>query len=147
MDTIQIRVVSTNDDEYQQSLELRNKVLRKPLGLDIKDDDLYKEKDAFHVLALYKEKVVGTLFLLPINNSHFQMKQVAVDPVFQGKGIGKQVVEAAEVFAKERKCRSISLHARINAWPFYKRCGYQFASEEFEEKGITHKIMDKQLDI
>lgn len=145
MTEVTIKIISTEDMDYQKSLKLRQKVLRKPIGLDIEDDDLSKEGNADHVLAYNKEQVVGTLFLLPVKEATVQMKQVAVDPDFQGKGIGKKLVKSAEKCAIDKGIKTIRLHARINAWPFYQSCGYTFASERFEERGITHKIMEKQL--
>lgn len=145
MSTIECKIVTTEDEEYHDSLRLRQKVLRKPIGLDIKDDDLSIEKNAYHVLAYNKSHLVGTLFLLPLEKGNLQMKQVAVDPAVQGQGIGKQLVNRAEEFARQKGYTSIKLHARINAWPFYESCGYTYASEAFEEKNITHKIMKKEL--
>lgn len=145
MRKIIFKVVTTKDEEYKRSLILRNKVLREPLGMDIEQDDLSKEQDAFHVLAIYRNEVVGTLYLLPLNKQTVQMKQVAIDPYMQGNGVGSQLVQQAELFISKLNCKKITLHARKNAWNFYQRMGYTFASETFEEIGITHKIMEKYL--
>ena len=41
--------------------------------------------------------------------------------------------------------QEIMLHARINAWSFYQRLGYEFSSDEFKEVGIIHREMRKIL--
>jgi len=40
-----IKEIKYGSKEYQQVLELRNKVMRLPLGLNIYDEDLSEEKD------------------------------------------------------------------------------------------------------
>ncbi|WP_080146900.1 GNAT family N-acetyltransferase [Marinilactibacillus piezotolerans] len=143
---MEFKKVTTNMPEYLKSLELRNLVLRKPLGLDIKEDDLTKEPLAAHFVAVEGEKVIGTLFLMPDDNKDYQMKQVAVDPEHQGKAIGKRLVETAETWAIQQQGSSrIWLHARQNAWPFYKKSGYHFISETYRQVGIIHKTMEKRL--
>lgn len=147
MDKAIIKVISTEEKEYAYALALRDKVLRKPLGLSIENDDLSKEARAYHVVAMNKEDVVGTLYLISLQEGVLQMKQVAVDPDFQGSGIGQQLVQKAEDAAASTGCMEIQLNARSNAWSFYKNCGYRFVSGPFKEVGITHKKMKKRLDI
>lgn len=145
MDNILIKRISTDAVEYSSSLKLRDLVLRKPLGLDIKEDDLTKEYLAEHFVAVLNEEVIGTLYLMPTSKNDYQMKQVAVHPDFQGKAVGKRVMTAAEEWAVENNVERIWLHARINAWPFYEKQGYQYSSEEYTQMGIIHKTMEKYL--
>jgi len=57
---------------------------------------------------------------------------LTVSPLLQGSGIGKQLLKAAEVYAKENKCSSIfmnviSLRHELIAW--YERHGYRQTDE------------------
>lgn len=55
------------------------------------------------------------------------IEQLAVDPGFQGKGIGRRLMEQAEVFAKKEGARRLTLHVRVNndkALHLYESMGY-----------------------
>lgn len=145
MNEIVIKKISTDSKEYNSSLKLRDIVLRKPIGLSIEDDDLSQESLAEHFVAVKNREVIGTLFLTPTSQQAYQMKQVAVHPDYQGQSIGKQVIAAAEKWGRENKVNKIWLHARINAWPFYQKQGYEFISEEYTQVGIVHKTMEKRM--
>ena len=70
---------------------------------------------------------------------------MAVSPLCQGQGIGRQLVLELERKAKECLFESIVLHARQVAFPFYEKLGYAFISDLFEEVGIPHRAMTKSL--
>ncbi|MBP1587131.1 MAG: GNAT family N-acetyltransferase [Clostridia bacterium] len=61
-----------------------------------------------------------------------------VDPEYQGRGIGRSIMEALEAEALLRGCRKIVLDASITALRFYLRLG--FAEEgSGEEENCTEK--------
>jgi GNAT superfamily N-acetyltransferase len=70
---------------------------------------------------------------------------MAVYEEWQGQGIGKILVDAAEAYAKEKGYVSIILHARKVAEGFYKKLGYYTTSSEFTEVGIPHVVMEKDI--
>jgi GNAT superfamily N-acetyltransferase len=64
---------------------------------------------------------------------HFRM--LAVDPAYQGKGIGARMVRAAEAYCRELGCRAMDitvLSLRPELLPFYHRLGYaESGTEDF----------------
>jgi GNAT superfamily N-acetyltransferase len=60
---------------------------------------------------------------------------LSVDPVSQGTGLGRTMVEAAEGHCRERGCRRMDLRVlslRAELLPFYEKLGYaQVRTEEF----------------
>lgn len=60
---------------------------------------------------------------------------LAVDPLYQGKGIGARMVQAAESYCRERGCRAMDitvLSLRPELLPFYHRLGYdEMGTEDF----------------
>jgi len=135
--------------EYQSTVDLRYKVLRKPLGLTYTPDALAAEADSIHIACHLGDKLVGCLILKPQGETAMQMRQVAVDEGMQGKGIGRALVQ----FSEEEACKNttnsqeckIWLHARETAVAFYERLGYTRDGEKFEEVGIPHWFMYKVL--
>ena len=130
------------------SLALRDRVLRKPLGLSYHPDDLKVESAEWH-LAVREGSVLRAVLLLRKADGYsseiLKMRQVAVDEHVQGRGLGSLLVRFAEDFAREQGCRRIELHARKNAVPFYRKMGYQAEGDWFEEVGIPDLAMFHNL--
>lgn len=146
IDSIQVRQVDYGSVEYAESLRLRNEVLRRPLGMDLANDDLSGDVGERHIAAFAGERLVGILLLRSIGEGVLQMKQVAVDESLRGRSVGRRMVEYAETFAAAQGCGEIVLHAREVAVPFYEKLGYAREEERFEEIGIPHYVMNKKLE-
>ena len=140
-----IKEIEYDSFEYKKSVILRDKILREPLGLYY--TDYYLEQDQGQIiLGLFDEKVLQAVLLLKIENtSVIRMRQVAVKKNRQGKGVGTELVKHAEGIAKDRDFKRVELNARDTSIPFYKRNGYHVIGEEFEEIGIPHHKMYKNL--
>lgn len=145
MAQISIREIKVNTPEYEQVWELREEVLRKPLGQSLKNDDLSGDAHD-HILAAFKDnKVVGCVILHPKENSIMKLRQMAVHPSMQGTGVGTLIVKAAEAAALEYGFNKMDMHARVVALNFYKKLGYTVSSDVFTEVGIPHVVMEKSL--
>lgn len=132
--------------EYDESVALRFKVLRKPLGLEYAPEQLAAEWSDIHLAAFDREgKIVGILLLTPLDGQEMKMRQVAVAPDLQGKGVGALLVAVSEETAKSLGFNKITLHAREAAVPFYLRLGYQTQGDRFVEVTIPHFKMEKAL--
>jgi len=142
---IEVREIPFGSEEHKLSIELRNLVLRKPLGLTFLEEDLAKEDTEYHLAAFYEKQIVGILLLKPISDTEIKMRQVATSPNYQGKGVGSKLVAFSEKFAKQKGVDKISLHARQTAVPFYLRMNYQIEGDMFEEVSIPHYKMHKNL--
>lgn len=127
------------------SIALRDRILRQPLGLQYDPADLAAESDEVHIAALEGERVLGVLLLRTKDATTMKMRQVAVDADQQGKGIGKAMVLFAEAWCLENGYRRMELHARDTAIPFYLALGYSTQGEGFEEVGIPHHFMFRDL--
>ena len=131
--------------EYKKALELRYRVLRKPLGLQFTAAELSKDVKDIHLGILMGDEIIACLILLVSENKKIKMRQVAVDENFQGKGWGKKLSLAAEEIAKQLGCNCIFCHARKPAVSFYEKLGYKITGDEFTEVGIPHYAMEKQI--
>ncbi|MFN0216105.1 MAG: GNAT family N-acetyltransferase [Saprospiraceae bacterium] len=132
--------------EYDAAVALRYEVLRKPLGLDYTSEQLSAEWSDQHFAAFEDSgNIIGILLLTPQNVQEVKMRQVAVSPEQQGKGVGAALVAASEELAKSLNFNKMSLHARMTAVSFYLRLGYKKVGQNFEEVGIPHVKMEKDL--
>lgn len=145
MENLTVQIINSENPLYIDELKLRDQVLRKPLGLDIQNDDLSDEVNQIHFIALLDTAVVGVV-VLKIEGQVGKLRQMAVNPEIQGKQIGRKLVNALESYAKEHTLGKIALHARHYATGFYEKLGYAKTSKPaFEEIGIKHYEMTKTL--
>lgn len=140
-----LKLVEHNSREYLATVDLRDRVLRKPLNLVFSQQDLARENSSFHIACYLENKLVGCLILRPADSGSIQMRQVAVDFASQGHGIGRELVLFAEEFARERGYKQMILNARQTAVPFYLRLSYQTRGDVFQEVGLPHMAMFKDL--
>jgi predicted GNAT family N-acyltransferase len=142
---IQFKEVSYHSIEYQQTLQLRNKILRVPLGLNLHISPEDHEEISFHLVASLGDEVVACLVLKPISKDVVKLRQMAVKQELQGQKLGSRLVQYAEQSAKSRGFKEIVLHARLHAGPFYQSLGYEPFGEVFSEVTIPHLAYRKLL--
>jgi predicted GNAT family N-acyltransferase len=134
--------------EYDETVQLRDKILRKPLGLQFSEEQLAEEFADFHLAAYTNDWILtGCLVLTPKDDKTLKMRQVAVDETVQKMGVGRQLVEASEAFGRACGFDIMELNARDTAVPFYQKLDYTIVGERFEEVGIGHFKMVKKLSI
>ena len=126
-------------------VQLRNDILRKPLGLIFTPDELEMEKEEILIGAFEEEKMLGCCMLVRNDNQTVRLRQMAVLNNLQGKGIGRALMQFAENIARDRGFRKITMHARTTAVGFYEKLGYRVSGQEFQEVTIPHYIMEKML--
>lgn len=130
---------------YQETVALRDLVLRQPLGLHFTTEELEAEHDSFHLGHWLHGRLLACLILKPVDQTIIKMRQFAVHPDFQRQGLGRDLLEYAESFALKGGYTEIILHARESACPFYLNGGYQMEGERFTEVGLPHRKMSKTI--
>lgn len=140
-----LKVIEHGSPEYQLMVKLRDDILRKPLGLSFKNDELEQEKNNVLIGAFDDDDILGCCMLVEENPVTVRLRQMAVLNDLQGKGIGRAMMTFAENIARDRGYKILSMHARKNATGFYEKMGYKIASDEFTEVTIPHFVMEKKL--
>ena len=132
--------------EYDETVNLRDSILRKPLNLSFSEEELAEEYTDIHLAAYDAAWVLrGCLVLTPKSENVIKMRQVAVVSDVQGTGIGRAMVEKSEIVARSRGYTRMELNARDTAVPFYEKLGYHTEGGMFEEVSIAHFKMAKEL--
>ena len=126
-------------------VNLRNEILRKPLGLSFDKEELDKEKDDILMGAFEDDRLLGCCLLTRMDAFTIRLRQMAVPNNMQGKGVGRALMIFAENIARDLGYRKLCMHARQTAVGFYQKLGYSVSGEPFEEVTIPHYIMEKTL--
>ena len=139
--------IDYGSSRYDELVELRYRILLKPLGLKFLDTYRPQEAGYLHVgfIESLDDRLIGGLMLIPVDNEVIRMMQVAVDTKYQGEGVGRQLVEYAEKRAKEAGYSVLVMHAMLSVVDFYEKNGFVQEGDIFEENGITFAKMVKKL--
>jgi predicted GNAT family N-acyltransferase len=145
MKGFQYQFISFSSLFYQGLIDLRQKVLRTPLGLRLEFDQTQTDPKDWHLGALDQAHLIGVVSLSPLADEYIQMRQMAIEPLYQSKGIGRELVRKAEHTILQRGYKYVQLDARESAINFYKKAGYHTSSGSFMKTGIPHYRMAKTL--
>ena len=145
MDNIEFRT-PLSFEEYKKYNLFKWKILRKPIGKSINSlkDDF--EDSSYHLIAL-KNNIIIACGRLHFNSyEEAQIRYMAVEKIFQGKGIGKQILRLLEARAIKENAVKIIINARDHVLNFYKKSGYKIVSKfDGSDTGIPHTIMEKKI--
>lgn len=126
-------------------VNLRNEILRKPLGLCFTKEELEREKDDILMGAFEDDRLLGCCLLTRMDVRTVRLRQMAVPNNMQGKGVGRALMIFAENIARDLGYKKLCMHARTTAVGFYRKLGYAISGDEFVEVTIPHYIMEKAL--
>ncbi|HEX8575812.1 MAG TPA: GNAT family N-acetyltransferase [Flavobacterium sp.] len=139
---VTIELINKQNPFYQGEIELRNKILLRPIGLPDHAWEM-NDKKSWHFIALENNNVIGCVVLFPLDEqqSCAQLMQMAVEDDYQGKGIGKLLVLELLLFCRSQGIKEVVCHSRDTAVPFYLKLGFEIYDNPFIEVGIQHYHM------
>lgn len=144
MDSIELRRIP-GEGELSDAFAVRRTVFIE--GQDVSEEIEMDGRDdeAIHFVLLDGERPVGTARLRMPEPDTAKPERVAVLSAYRDRGLGRLLMESVESEAREQGCTRAVLHAQTAVVGFYERLGYEVTSEEFEEAGIPHVEMQKNL--
>ncbi len=98
-----------------------------------------------HFLLECDGKPVGALRCMHVNGTTVKLQRFCILKEFRQLGFGKEMLEAVEAHYKNNSFSEIELDAKYEAYGFYEKYGYRKVSDVFEEAGIPHVKMVKEL--
>ena len=136
-----------SDDDFKKYYELRWKVLREPWNQPRGSEKDDMEKESIHLMVCDEDEAVGVSRLHFNSREEAQVRYMAVDERYRGKGIGTMMLAELEKKAREKGASYIILNARENAVDFYRKNGYDVVERTYTLFGsINHFKMRKFLD-
>jgi predicted GNAT family N-acyltransferase len=137
--------INFGSEAYLASLALRERCLRRPLGLTLSDADLEGEDGQWHYGLFDDGALVACVILKPLDDSLVQLRQMVVDDRCRNCGLGRELIRAVEADAQTRGIRKITMSARYEVREFYEKQGYNAVGAVFQTHGIEHVQMEKTV--
>ena len=134
------------EEEFEQYYDLRWRILRQPWNQPHGSEKDEKEDESIHIIVVRNDKVIGC------GRGHFnfpteaQIRYMAVDEEFQGKGVGNKILIALERRLTKKGAKIFILNARENAVKFYQKHDYKIIGKGNILFGvIKHFQMRKEI--
>ena len=133
--------------ELEAILRLRCKILRDPWNQPAETATDHLEATSVNAFIADEDgNAIACGRLQENENKIGQVRFMAVDNNYQGKGLGKLIMAFLEQAAENLKLETIELQARENAVAFYKGQGYTIKEKSFLLWGIIqHYLMEKKM--
>jgi predicted GNAT family N-acyltransferase len=132
--------------DWPEVAALRTRVFVDEQGVPPEIEQDAADATAVHVLSRDAGgRVVATGRLLLRDDGTASLGRMAADASVRGRGHGAAVLAELHRQAVLRGVTEVELHAQVNARRFYERAGYAAVGQEYEEAGIRHVTMRRQL--
>jgi predicted GNAT family N-acyltransferase len=158
-----VRRVET-EAELADALAVRRAVFvdEQDVPPDLETDEYDTPDAAVHFVAYDGDRPVGAARLRPVDGDsgggtdddrsagetdpqRAKVERVAVLAAARGEGLGARLMDAVEAAARERGVDRLVLHAQTPVAGFYAARDYRRVGAEFEEAGIPHVKMVREL--
>jgi predicted GNAT family N-acyltransferase len=130
---------------YDATIELRNRILRKPLGLDLFREDRTPEAEQRHFALWLDDLPIACAIIQQLTGDTAKLRQMCVATDWQRSGLGKRLIDRIEQVVRAEGIMRIELAARLPVTGFYQRLGFQPEGDPFIEVTIPHQKMVKDL--
>jgi predicted GNAT family N-acyltransferase len=133
-------------EELDEVLALRHEVFCVEQGVPLELERDGRDGEALHLVAMSGPRVVGTCRLLRGRDQEtLRLGRMAVARDWRGRGIGEAIIGRAHFEAVRAGARRIVLAAQVEVQEFYARLGYVPRGAPFEEAGIAHVVMSREV--
>ncbi len=138
--------IANTQNQIDAIIDLRYDILRKPWNQPKETSSDGMEDTAINAFIADNGKVIACGRLQDNGEGLGQIRYMAVDSDYQGKGLGKLIVIKLEEEARNINLRTVELQARENAVEFYKSQGYVVKETSFKLWDIIqHYLMTKEI--
>lgn len=140
------RPIMYGSRDYEKTLALRDKILRRPWGHSITEDDLTGEVNDYLYGAFDGDTLVG-MAVLQDEESYDRLRYMAVDEAYRHRGIGSVIARHFEDCARKKNKLGIRLMARTSVIPYYEKLGYVSEGDRFypDHIQVEHQYMSLQF--
>jgi predicted GNAT family N-acyltransferase len=131
--------------DMQRAYAIRRRVFIEeqnvPEEIELDADD----EHAFHALAILDGVAIGCGRMLDHGDSEAKIGRMAVLREFRKTGVGAHILRFLIDRARARGLRKAILHAQLTAEGFYLKEGFNPIGGVFDEAGIAHRKMERDL--
>ena len=135
----------TDGVKLQEALKVRRQVFVREQG--ISEDLVFDghDREALHMVVKDGERVIGSARVQFLTDNQAKLERMAILERYRRKGIGKEMLLFLDTVWKDKQMQQVIIHAQLEVVSFYKLCGFDELGLPFQEAGIKHIKMRKQV--
>jgi len=135
----------TGGVELQEAFEVRRQVFVREQN--ISEDLVFDghDREALHMVVKDGERVIGSARVQCLTDNQAKLERMAILERYRRKGIGKEMLLFLDTVWKDKQMQQVIIHAQLEVVSFYKLCGFDELGLPFQEAGIKHIKMRKQV--
>ena len=138
-----MRVAETLD--VQTCQDIRRAVFVAEQNVPLEEEIDGKDADCRHYLFWKNEAPVGTLRVATLDDGTAKIQRVALLSSARGKGGGAYLMREVMAMLAAQGVHRVTLGAQVTALGFYERLGFVAHGPEFDDAGIPHRQMSRDL--
>lgn len=132
--------------ELDAALALRREVFVGEQGVPVDGEFDQADHHAIHLVGVDSDGVVqATCRVLGGEDGVMRVGRLCVRASARRQGLAAALLVEAEREARAAGASKLAMHAQTHALPLYESLGYEPRGERFDEVGIEHLAMEKQL--
>ncbi|MHA1146073.1 MAG: GNAT family N-acetyltransferase [Candidatus Helarchaeota archaeon] len=115
--------------EIEEMNDLVWKVLQEPWSQPKKKIEADPDKPYHDFIAILNDVVIGAARFCKFNDRIGMVQFIAVEPKYQLKGVGRNMMQAIHVTARNQRLQYIVLNAMEQSMAFFECFGYKIVEE------------------
>jgi predicted GNAT family N-acyltransferase len=131
--------------DMQRALAIRRRVFIEEQNVPEAIELDASDEHAFHALAILDGVAIGCGRTLKHADGEVKIGRMAVLREFRKTGVGAHILRFLIERARECGFRKAILHAQLTAEGFYLKEGFNPVGGVFDEAGIAHRKMERDL--
>ena len=137
--------LAQTEQEIELAFDIRKKVFVEEQGIPIHLEIDEFDQSATHFIVLEDDEPIAAARIRETESNVGKVERVCVLPGHRRKHLGVLLMNALEQHAKQNGWEKLKLNAQTSAIPFYEKLAYQVTSPEFDDAGIPHRAMEKEI--
>jgi len=141
---MQIICRQLDENEFHQALAIRITVFVEEQHVPIEEEQDHYDASATHFGAFVDGQMVGTGRVVILDGKG-KIGRLAVLEPYRGLGVGMKLLNTMVAYCQTQGLSEAYLGAQLQAIPFYEKAGFIAEGDIFDDAGIPHRLMRKQL--
>ncbi|MCQ2472233.1 MAG: GNAT family N-acetyltransferase [Clostridia bacterium] len=141
-------IIAKTQENINRCVKIRKTVFVEeqnvPISLEMDEYD-FEGAPCTHFLFIENGEDLGTCRIICEHKGEAHLQRFCIHKRFRGQKFGREMLKEIDRFCGENGYKKIVLNSQCYAIPFYEKSGYKVVSDEFDDAGIPHKAMEKEI--
>ncbi|MEO9482233.1 MAG: GNAT family N-acetyltransferase [Ekhidna sp.] len=138
---------ATNEELKKKSFQIREEVFVVEQEVATEEEFDEFEDESHHFVALDENDAPVGSARWRYTDKGIKLERFTAKQTMRGKGLGSAIVQAVldDIAEKAKPGTCLYMHAQLPAVNLYLKFGFQTKGDQFDECGIMHYLMWKEL--